>query len=76
LPDHFGFSDRILASDLLHVHAWRTSGYFSKTALRAGEYNRIPIENINRSTLAGHCHYLAKVDLSALRNAMKSETRA
>jgi hypothetical protein len=66
LLDHFCHADRQIGSDVLHIHAWHTEQYFSKRKYRAGEYDHIPLDSIDRSSLAGYCHYLAAVEISGV----------
>lgn len=67
LLDHHGFGDRTMGSEVLHIHAWHSSHYFSKHEYRAGAYAHIPIEQIDVASLAGYCHFLAAADPAVLR---------
>ncbi|MEX3612831.1 MAG: hypothetical protein VB141_02230, partial [Burkholderia gladioli] len=41
----------------------RLEEYFSKHALRAGEYDGIDPASIDRGSLGGYCHWLARARL-------------
>jgi hypothetical protein len=67
LLDHFPYASRPLGSDVLHVHAWHTDDYWSKMQYRAGKYDHMKLEEIDRSTLGGYCHWLAAADIDQVR---------
>ncbi len=63
LLDHFPHATRRLGGDVLHIHAWHIEEYFSKHAFRAGEYDGIDPVTIDRDSLGGYCHWLARAGL-------------
>jgi hypothetical protein len=67
LLDQFPFKARSLGSDVLHVHAWHTDEYWSKLNYRAGAYDHMQLDEIDRTTLAGYCHWLAAAPLDEVR---------
>jgi hypothetical protein len=66
LLDHFP-NTRKLASDVLHIHAWHTGDYWSKHAYRSGTYNSMALDQIDRTTLGGYCHWLAAASLDEVK---------
>ncbi|SAK62193.1 hypothetical protein AWB77_02198 [Caballeronia fortuita] len=67
--DHFTRADRRLGSDVLHIHAWHTDSYWSKHHFRGGKYSGMKLEDIDRDTLGGYCHWLAAADLDQVKSA-------
>jgi hypothetical protein len=67
LLDHFPYASRSLGSDVLHIHAWHTDQYWSKAQYRAGKYDHIQLDDIDRNTLGGYCHWLAAADVDSVR---------
>ncbi|WP_114811209.1 DUF7164 domain-containing protein [Paraburkholderia kururiensis] len=67
LLDHFPYASRSLGSDILHIHAWHTDQYWSKSQYRAGQYNHMKLDDIDMNTLGGYCHWLAAADIDCVR---------
>jgi hypothetical protein len=66
LLDHFT-NTRKLASDVLHIHAWHTDDYWSKHAYRSGMYDSMALDQIDKTTLGGYCHWLAAASLDEVK---------
>lgn len=69
LLDTFPSADRELASDVLHIHAWQTEAYWSKRIYREGGYAHIARDSIDRTKLAGYCHWLAEASIDEVKRA-------
>jgi hypothetical protein len=67
LLDHFPYASLTHGSDVLHIHAWQTEEYWSKLKYREGAYDHIALQDIDRSTLGGYCHWLAASDIEQVR---------
>ena len=73
LLDHFTNAERRIGSDVLHIHAWHTDSYWSKHHFREGKYAEMKLEDIDRHTLGGYCHWLAAADVEQVRHAAKMQ---
>ncbi|AIY41128.1 hypothetical protein LT85_1970 [Collimonas arenae] len=73
--DHFPHVGRALGSDVLHIHAWHTEEYWSKRDFRAGKYAHIPLDEIDRATLGGYCHWLALSEVDHVRSSVEAGSR-
>jgi hypothetical protein len=69
LLDHLPYASRALGSDVLHIHAWHTDQYWSKHQYRAGAYDGMALEAIDRRTSGGYCHWLAVAGIEQVRAA-------
>lgn len=72
--DHFPYAPRSFGSDVLHVHAWHTDQFFSTFDYRAGKYNHIRLDETERNTPGGYCHWLAAADIDAVLLAINRES--
>lgn len=72
LFDHFCHGSRPIGSDVLHIHAWQSAEYWSKHDYRAGAYNTIQREAINRETTGGYCHWLASASMDEVLDKAES----
>lgn len=72
LFDHFCNSSRALGSDVLHIHAWHTDGYWSKHKYRDGAYHLIEQQEIDISTIGGYCHWLAQASIEDVYQKLSS----
>ncbi|KQW64373.1 hypothetical protein [Variovorax sp. Root411] len=70
LLDHLPYASRSLGSDVLHIHAWHTDQYWSKHQYRAGKYAGMALDEIDRRTLGGYCHWLAVANIEQVRAAV------
>jgi len=70
LLDHLPYANRALGSDVLHIHAWHTDQYWSKHQYRAGKYAGMALDEIDRRTSGGYCHWLAVADVEQVRAAV------
>lgn len=63
LFDHFCHGTQLIGSDVLHIHAWHSAGYWSKHDYRSGAYDAMSLSEINQETTGGYCHWLARASL-------------
>lgn len=70
--DHFPHAGRAFGSDVLHIHAWHTDQYWSKSDFRAGKYAHIVLDQIDKDTLGGYCHWLAASDVNEVKASVAS----
>lgn len=70
LLDHFPYADRLLGSDVLHIHAWHVDQYWSKHQFRAGKYDHMKPAEIDKNSLGGYCHWLAVSSIGDVRSSM------
>ena len=75
LLDHLPYSSRLLGSDVLHIHAWHTDQYWSKHQFRAGKYDHMAQNEIDRNTLGGYCHWLAVSSTDDVRSITGSNKK-